>query len=89
MPKKIYELVMWIAGRKITLGHFLTNKEAKEALSLVKKYYTYRDKRLQDMIHDKNTGYRIIVHDVGFEKYVETTIRDNMEAYHEEIQGIL
>ena len=79
MSKKVYELVLWIAGTKIELGYFLTNREAKEALSLVKKHFAYNDAKLQDMIHDKDAGYEIIAHNVGFNNGVESIIRYNME----------
>lgn len=63
---KLYELVLWDAGNRKTLGYFKTKKESVEAMRLVKKYYAINNGLLQDRLKDGDAGYEIIPHDFGF-----------------------
>lgn len=63
---KLYELVLWDAGDRKSLGYFKTKKEAVEAMRLVKKYYAINNEKLQDRLKDGDAGYEIIPHDFGF-----------------------
>lgn len=83
MIKRVYEVVLWDAGDKITLGYFRTKKEAIDALATARRRYPLGDEELQRRISDGIAGFMIEDHNIGWEPWVEVIISANQENINE------
>ena len=79
----MYEVVLWDAGDKMTLGYFRTKKEAFDALSTARRYYPLDAEELQRRISSGIAGFMIEDHNIGWEPWVEVIISANQEKMNE------
>ena len=70
----VYEVVFWDQGVKTTLGFFPTQRLAKNALTMAKKYYLCMHQETQDRLHDGIAGFECIEHKMGFSQCAQGVI---------------